>query len=190
MRRLLSKLLIFAQVAMGATYEIAEPDLLEEIKNREGIFLKKVREFSASIREPAGRSLIPARKNRVRYINPEYCLEENIFAYEKNSRYILYPEGFCFNPLDYIPYTPPKIIVFNPCRENEVKRVKQIADEESILVSAGCPIHKIRNLDRPVYLLTEELVKKLSLKHTISVISVEGSKIRVEEIKVDDSGGE
>ena len=180
-------------IAMAQTYEIAEPDLLKELEARkDGVisYLERRRgELEEKIENFEGERLTPASENRTYYIDPTYCLEENIY-YQKNEKWeILYPKGYCFNPIDYLPYDPPSMVVFNPCREEERKWVNDyVKDRIAILIVSGCPIKEVsrQGWERPVYYLLPELKERLYLKHTVSIISIDREKkaIKVEEVNV------
>lgn len=180
----------------AGVYEIAEPDLLEELEAQKDRIIshleRKKSELKERIESFEGERLSPAKENRTYYIDPTYCLEENIY-YQKDGRWeILYPKGYCFNPIDYIPYDPPPMVVFNPCREEERKWVKENYPD-AIFVSTGCPLKEVRKLGITTYFLTSELKEKLRLTETVSVVKVSRKKklIEVEVVKVggDRSGG-
>ncbi len=178
--------------AFAQTYDIAEPDFLEEIESKKDYVVSYLKEEVKRIKEEMenfeGEVLTPARENRVYYIDPTYCLEEDIYYPEGNEWKILYPKGYCFNPVEYIPYEPPPLVVFNPCRKAEREWVHEFMEEnEVILVASGCPVKEVRkqSWEVPVYYLLPYLKKKLGLKHTVSVVSIDKERkaIRVEEIK-------
>ena len=188
---------LLVEAVLAQTYEIAEPDFLEELessKERVIAFLEtKKEELKEKIENFKGEALSPAKKRRVYYVDPTYCLEENIY-YQKNGRWeVLYPKGYCFNPLDYISYDPPPMMVFNPCIEGEREWVRDyIKGKEAMLIASGCPIKEVskQGWDRPVYYLLPELKRRLRLRHTVSIISVDRERkaIKVEEIDVTSGG--
>jgi len=187
-------LLLLVGTVSGKVYEIAEPDLLEEIeKAKEKTLLVLRRELSKAqerLQDFKGEVLTPAKRRRVYYVDPTYCLEEDIYRLEGNSWKVLYPKGYCFNPISYIPYAPPPMVVFNPCRKEEKKWVEEYLKKEknAILVASGCPLKEVNAMgwQVPVYYLLPDLKKKLKLRHTISIVSVDRSKkaIKVEEVSV------
>jgi len=189
-------LLLLPVFVLGAVYEISEPDLLEEIESQKQEAFVKIRAYinrqKKIIENFEGEKLTPAKKYSVYEIDPTYCLEENIYTLENNKWKVLYPKGFCFNPVLYLP-KPPPIVVFNACKKEELLTLKKILKnlKNYILVSSGCPLREIKKLkfEKPVYLLTKELLESFRLKHTLSVISVDKQKgvIRVEEIPASSS---
>ena len=195
---LLLSLLLLSPSRGTEVYEIAEPDLLEEIEARKEEVFEKIEEVRKEVRETIenykGEELVPAEKNRKYVIDPTYCLEEDVYYLdeENNEWKVLYPKGYCFNPLYYVPYTPPPMVVFNPCRKEEREWVlERFSSENAILVSTGCPLKEVKKLGLTTYFLTPELKEKLRLKETVSVVSVNEKKkvIEVEVFRVDAGRG-
>ncbi len=190
MRKAVFILLLFLKLSQGVElYEIAEPDLLEEIRMRAESLTIPSQELKEKIESHEGFYLPPAKESKVYEVDPTYCLEEDIYYMNGDRWEVLYPKGYCFNPIDYIPYEPPPMVVFNPCRKEEREWVLK-RHGEAILVSTGCSLRKVREMGLKVYFLTEELVRKLSLEGTVSVIRVDRGrrKIVVEVVDVDSGG--
>ena len=186
-------LLLLSLSLRAEVYEIAEPDLLEEIEVQAKLLDKereKLREeFREMIESYTGEELVPAREDRKYTIDPTYCLPADIYYREGEEWKVLYPKGYCFNPVNHIPYTPPPMVVFNPCRKEEREYVLK-NHPRAILVSTGCPLKEVRKKGVRVYFLTEELKEKLRLTETISIVRVDREKglIEVEVLKVDGAG--
>jgi len=161
-------LLLVPLLAFGAVYEIAEPDLLEEIESKKEKVLKLLKNLKPSLPEPV--YLKPAKRNYSYTVDPTYCLEEPIYAYRDGRYEVLYPAGYCFNPLFYVPTGAPPIIVFDPCSEEQAKKVKGLLKRRpnALLLSAGCLKGNFEG--KAVYPLSEALVKRLALKETVSVV--------------------
>ena len=184
-RNLILLLLLILSPALSRVYEIAEPDLLEEIEAGIEVFRKNMekirKEFKNRIENFTGEVLPFAEKDRKYSVDPSYCLEKDIYYREEGEWKILYPKGYCFNPIDYLPYTPPPMVVFNPCRKEEREYVeKQYRNREVIFVSTGCPIKRVRKLGLKTYFLTKEIKDRFRLKETISIISVNKEKALIE----------
>jgi len=184
-------------VFAGQLYEIAEPDAFEEIGSafREGKIGEVVEETRRRVEDYSGEELPPAEESYTYEVDPTYCLEENIYYREGESWRVLYPEGYCFNPIEYVPYDPPPMVIFNACRKEEREKVSEIVKgmDSYMLVSSGCPVRRVSEIYRgiPVYILTPELRRKLDLRHTISLVLVdrERGRIRVEVLGAGGSGG-
>lgn len=187
-------LLVGIGFGKGKVYEIVEPDLLSEIERSKDRAISLMRREIEKAREKMenfkGEVLTPAKKRRVFYIDPTYCLEESIWAWQGNSLQVLYPKGYCFNPISYLQVDPPPMVVFNPCRKEEKAWVERFIkqNKNAVLVASGCPLKEVisQGWQVPVYYLLPDLKQKLRLRHTISIVSVDRSKkaIKVEEIDV------
>jgi len=176
-------------IAFAKVYEIAEPDMLEEIEAKRIKLVKRVAEEAIKAKDRfyslSGVSLSPSTKNYTYTVDPTYTLQTGIPIVDKKGNIvgILYPKGYRFNPLDYIRVKPPPMIIFNACDDREVFIVKKLMEEKKrltyILISAGCSIKQIKErrvynlLKHRIYLLTSELKDKLKLKHTISFVDVD-----------------
>lgn len=188
MRRFLTLLL--------AVYPIAEPDLLQEVESQKSRFISYLQKERERIKEEIlslkGEETTPAKKRFSYEIDPTYCLEKDIYTLQNNRWKVLYPKGYCFNPIFFNP-EPSPIFVFNACDKREREKVRELTKDlkDYILVSSGCPLKKIKNMkfEKPVYLLTSELQKKLKIRYTISKIFVDKEKgvIRVEVIPAKNS---
>lgn len=178
-------ILFFNYVVEAKLYDIVEPDALSEFEEKaKKIDIKKL--IPKPKIEPV--VLTPAKKKSVRYIDPTYCLDTDIKVPIDNRDIskgwrVLYPKGYCFNPIDYIPQLPPKIIVFNPCDKKEVEFVKKNGGPYDIYLMASCfkyPFEDKRFLSP----LSELSKKQFGLRHTISIIEVDKLKrsIKIEEV--------
>jgi len=194
MKKLWILLFLLSGVTIGKVYEIAEPDLLEELENSKDKAISYLRKETERLRKKledfTGEILTPAKEETVRYFYPTYCLKKDILYRDGEEWRVLYPKGYCFNPVEYIPYDPPPMVVFNPCRKEEREWVKEYLEKNgsALLVVSGCPIREVssQNWNVPVYYLLPYIKERFSLRHTISVLSIDRKKkaIRIEEISV------
>lgn len=198
--RLLYSGLLICSFAFAKTYEIAEPDFLSEIESKKFEFVKKIGKETEKAKErfysQKWVSLPPSKKDYVYYVDPTYTLERDIPKVNKKGQIvgILYKKGTKVNPLDYIQIKPPPMIIFNACDDRQVFLVRKLMKEKKrfnyILISGGCSINEIKekkvySLLERIYMLTDELVRKLKLKNTISFVDadLEKRRIKVEVIK-------
>ena len=190
-------------LTFAKTYEIVEPDLLSEIESKKYEFIQQFAKMSSKMEERfysiLGASLPPAKNNYIYYVNPTVTLKKDIPKVNKKGEIvgILYKKGTKINPLEHISVKPPPMIIFNACDDREVFIVKRLIKEKRLinyfLVSGGCSIKQIKdrkvyeNLKSRIYLLTDELVKKLNLKNTVSFVDVDlnRKRIKVEVYKKD-----
>jgi conjugal transfer pilus assembly protein TraW len=181
--------------SIAKTYDIAENDALEEMQERGKKILPKIKKEVEKEKEKLlnfkGAILKSATKNYTYYVDPTYTLEEDMMYYdEKEKKWkILYPKGYKVNPIQYIPYKPPPLIVFNYCNKNELNYVKNLIKNNPlnyILINSGCPLKDIKDTNLKVYFLTDDVKQKFKLKETISIIDVDMQKklIKVSVISV------
>lgn len=171
--------------SIAKTYDIIENDALEEMQERGQKALPKIKKEVEKEKEELlnfkGSPLKPATKNYTYYIDPTYTLEENMMYYdEKEKKWkILYPKGYKINPIQYIPYKPPPLIVFNYCNKDELNYVKNLIKNNPlnyILINSGCPLKNIKDTNLKIYFLTDDIKQKLKLKETISIVDVDMQK--------------
>ena len=197
-------LFIFPVLVLAETYPVAEPDPIEEItriaKQKETRIKEYIKTAGEKIWKYKAVYLPPASENTTRYIDPTYCLDRDIKipVTDKNNRIkgwkILYPKGYCFNPLDYITVTPPPMVIFNACREQELKYVEKVIYPDypdAIYIIAGCDLQNINKVAKKSFLqnlhwyfLTNYLKRRLNLRYTLSIVIVSHKKIKIREIKV------
>lgn len=173
-------------------YPIIEDDPIEEIEKREDEIVRKiekeVNKATERFLKEEGIKLKKAQKNFVYYVDPTYTLERDITYYDTNEKKwkVLYPKGYRFNPVDYIKVLPPPIVIFNPCDESEIKKVKEITGFNQLsymFISSGCsPVNTEQAVKRAkiedvmIYRLTKEIKDKLNIQYTISIAEVDKQK--------------
>ncbi|MDX4028411.1 hypothetical protein [Aliarcobacter skirrowii] len=184
------------------TYQIIEKDLIQEIEEKVPYIIERMeqdkKEIVKKIENMTGEKLTKATVNHTKYIDPTYTVNKDIPKYDRfgKKQGVLYPKGYKFNPIEFMKVTPPDLIVFNVCDEFENKYVEKLVKDEYeanmkdyMLVNSGCENEKVRksNFKGKVYFLTQEMVQKFQLKHTISIIFIdkELKKIAVKEIAND-----
>jgi len=190
--------ILLAGLSWATTYPVVEPDPIKELqqiaeKKRKEIpkLIEKARQKLLSYR---GEYLPPANQNATYSFKPIYCLKRDIVVPQNGKWIVLYPKGFCFNPLDYIRVAPPPIVVFNACRKEELQYVEKELypklSPNTLWTITGCSIKDMQKISKNSFLknvhwyfLTKELKNKLKLKYTISVISVD-LKVRKIVVKV------
>ena len=193
---LLSILIWFFPVSsMSATYPISEPDLLVEIRERAKHFdysaiRKKFEELYEHYKPKEIVQLPPAKGSYSYLVDMTYELPFDIPRVDRNGRIvgILYPKGFKFNPLKYIPVDPPVLIVFNGSRKEEVgwveKHFKDFPAYHKLIITDGNWQKLTKKFKEQVYFLTPRIKERLNLKETISVVRREGNYMKVKVIAV------
>ena len=178
----------------GNIYRIAEPDALKELEDKAASMDLKERikkeETTRKIeryRPSNAVSLPPAKKDGTSLADMTYTLE---FDIPDGKGGVLYPKGFIFNPLDYIPFSR-TIVVLNGAAENEInwftaseyyKRTDVV-----LLITDGMWKDLMHRFKRNVFYLTEPVRTRLRLSSTPSVIVKKDNKyMEVKEIHVPD----
>lgn len=179
----------------GNIYRIAEPDAFKELEDKAAsIDLKeriKKEETTQKIEQyhPSNIvSLPPAKKDRTFLVDMTYKLE---FDIPDGKGGILYPKGFVFNPLEYVPFSR-MIVVLNGAAENEVdwltaSEYYKRADV-MLLVTDGRwkdLLGRFKRFKRNVFYLTEPIATRFRVSATPSVIVKKDNKfMEVREIHV------
>jgi len=177
----------------GNLYEIAEPDFLEVIKMKaraleqdSDLIKKKMRKKVESYRPQNAVDLLPAKKDRIRLVDMTYTLKWDI---TDGTGGIVYPKGFRFNPLEYVPFNE-IIVVLNGAREGELQwfLASEYVDDPGVkvLLTLGKWEEVKKRLGRHVYYLTDFMAKRLHIEATPSVIRAKSNKyMEVREFKVE-----
>lgn len=175
---------------VGNTYKIVEPDAATEIQHKlskvdiERVRAELERKYK-NYRPEDWKSLPPATKNYSYLVDMTYTLERDIPEVDQNGKIIriIYPKGYQFNPLEYLPADPPPLVIFNGSIAKEREWVKKNYKENMnvMLVATEGDILKIsKELGRPVFYLKSIMAEKLNLKNTISVVHRDNKYMRVD----------
>lgn len=178
----------------GNTYPIAEPDALKELEDKAAsLDPDKVIDKKEAVRKiekyrPHNTVNLPsATEDKTFLVDMSYMLEVDIQDGKGN---ILYPKGFVFNPLEYVPFSR-TIVVINGAVEKEVgwftaSEYSRRADV-LVLVTGGTWKDLMGRFRRNVFYLTESVAKRLRLSATPSVIVKKDNKyMEVREVHVPD----
>jgi len=188
---------IFAQDmgVIGPTYDIAERDLLESIISRlqqmqaTGELAHHEEEYRRRVIEGIERprpvdGIKPTETERTFYIDPTYTLDRDIM--DENGR-ILFPAGTKVNPFDYDRMSK-VLLFFDASKEDQVTFAKRYIAQSKMPVKpilvGGEPLKLMREWKREVfYDQGGALSRRFSIKQTPAVISQEGRRIRVDEVR-------
>lgn len=172
----------------GKTYPIIERDALEEIQKRAAQVnwkstLDKVRpeEF-----RPQGLPDLPrAVDDRSFLVDMTYTLG---FDIPDGKGGTLYPKGYRFNPLDYLPFNQ-TLVVFDgddPLQTAWLKASGLLSKSDTmLLLSGGSFIDVGKGLNRLVYYATPQIVERFHLRVTPSIIQSRDNLMEVQEIRVE-----
>lgn len=176
---------------VGATYPIAEKDALKEIKERAGQIdwessvntgemKKKIAHF-----KPDGLKPLPsAEEDRIFSIDMSYTLQ---FDIPDGKGGILYPQGYTFNPLDYVVF--PQTLVFLDGQDrnqiNWFKSSEYFKDAGvTLLLTDGSYSELSQELNRPVFYTNALIIERLQLHAVPSVVKQKGGFMEVREIGI------
>lgn len=173
---------------VGATYRIAERDALAEIEQRaKSIDWSKVvkRKTIESYDGPPDRVHLPrAARDRRFPVDMTWTLAADI---PDGKGGVLYPQGYTFNPLDYISFTKTMVVIDG----NDPAQVKWFATSEykgridvMLLLTEG-PYRTLgKKLDVPLFYADSAIIERLQLSAVPSVVRQEGKVMVVNEFAV------
>lgn len=182
---------------IGPVYKIAEQDILEYIKER----LREMEKSGelAKWKEDSIRRQVEIFENpkpvpgikqadayRTFYVDPTYTLERDIIDENGN---VIYPAGYKVNPFDYENLT--KVLLFFDGRdEKQVEYARALIEnsEKEIkpILVGGKPFDLMRKWKRIVfYDQGGVLSRKLHIEKVPAIVSQEGKRLRIDEIKID-----
>ena len=184
------------EIFIGNTYDFAEQDLIEAIKqyiknNKQEIQNKiakdreKVKNKAINFQPKGMKKLSPAKKDNTFYPDLTYTLKKDISDIKGN---IVYQKGFTFNPLKYTRLSY-GIVVINGNRKKEIDWLKKSnlinTIAYRIFLSDGNYHTLMNDLKQPVFYCLPQIVERFKLKHTPSIITQIGEKMEVTEICID-----
>lgn len=180
--------------AIGPTYQIKEPDMLDWIEARvkakvdSGEVLRYQKQQTEKIKQklmnPAPlKSVSKAIRNNSFFFDPTFLVEENV---TDDKGRILVPAGTTINPLDRVALTRP-LIFFDATDPAQVEFAKKKLDSlvglaEPILV-AGSYFDLMKKWQITVYFDQQAaLIRKFGIRHVPAVVSQDGKRLRIDEI--------
>jgi conjugal transfer pilus assembly protein TraW len=180
---------------LGPTYEIVEPDMLEEIQKRlkkmeaSGEMAKKIEEAKArsirSIENPIPvRGLGKSMTNRTYYFDPSIRAEEDI---KDPSGQVIVKAGTMVNPFDYASMNQ-WLLFFDGSDPRQVELAEKIGEKyqwelKPILVK-GPPLEISRKWKRQVFFdQGGYLVRKIGIQNVPALVTQEGREMRIDELR-------
>lgn len=173
---------------VGATYQIAERDALTEIEQR-----AKSIDWSKAVKRktiegydgPPDRMHLPrAARDRRFPVDMTWTLAADI---PDGKGGVLYPQGYTFNPLDYISFTKTLVVIDG----NDPAQVKWFATSEykeridvMLLLTEGPYRTLEKKLDVPLFYADSAIIGRLRLSAVPSVVRQEGKVMVVNEFAV------
>lgn len=180
--------------AIGTTYSIDEPDMLEWIEKRvkakvdSGEVLRyqqqQAEKMKKKLSNPEPLKMVSkALKSRTGYYDPTFTVDENVL--DDQGR-ILVLAGTTINPLDRIGLSRP-LVFFDARDVAQVQFAKKFIDRRSGLVQpilvGGSYFELMKAWQTPVYFDQQgTLVRKLGIQHVPAIVIQEGKRLRIDEI--------
>ncbi len=190
-----------AALICGKTYPIAEPDMRVEAHTKaktlmhSKAFIKrlenKMKEQSLRYKPSYLEYLPPSKKSFSYKFDVLYTLPFDIPRVDKTGKVIgvLYPEGFTFHVMRYIPYFQ-TLVVFDIKNGLERKWVKKRYKDNygvkllSVSGDASDLLTLAKEMKRPVFFDIDKLNKRLDIKYTVSIVSKDKSNPDFIDIRV------
>jgi hypothetical protein len=167
-------------VVIGNTFDIAEPDVLEEIKarastaNLQDLAKKNPGEWSGF----QSGALPPTQEARTRWHRPHYVLEQEI---ADHTGRVLYPKGYAFNPLAYF-QLPSRIVVIGDSPDYIAWLRQHAHPLDMVLTAGGDPMALSERYGRPVFLLEPTLRERLAVQVVPSIVQQKGDALSIQEL--------
>jgi conjugal transfer pilus assembly protein TraW len=181
--------------AVGSTYEIAEPDLIEVIRSRleamsrSGELARKQIEYRDRVvrgieRPKPIKGIGPTHSPRTFHVNPGMVLAQDI---RDAAGQLLFAKGTQVNPLDLVSLSK-RLIFFDARDDRQVAFVKAAVNDSPIsskpILVAGQPLELMRNWKRPVYFdQGGTLVKRFGIRQVPAIVSQDGKRLRIDEVR-------
>ena len=177
---------------VGKRYPIKERDALDEIeaRARKVNWKKEEAKIKPENHRPAGlRNLPRVKKAKSFLVDMSYTLDTDI---PDGKGGILYPRGYSFNPLDYVPFRE-TLVVINAEDKEQVEWFKKSPYagrfDTKLLITKGSFVDTIKTVKQAAFYAAGKIVDRLQLKAVPSVVREEGRYMRVDEILVPKGNG-
>ena len=181
----------------GATWPVAEPDLLEEIELRlvEMQRSGELARLEDEARSRARRTLeepdpvpgiAPAREHRSRLFDPSIAVARDI---RMSDGVLIVAAGTRVNPLERLPLTRDLVFV-DGRRAAEIAWALAHERPAKIVLLAGRPLDLMRRHRRPFFFDTGgRLAARFGIGLTPSLVEQEGTRLRITEFRLNDVDG-
>lgn len=180
---------------IGKTYDIAERDLIEVIKDKlrhmekTGELAKRQTEYKnrvmSGIEHPRPIPGIQATETaNTHYYDPSIVTDKDI---ADATGKILYPRGTRVNPLDYIGWN--KYLLFVDARDQKQldmsKRIMATSDKPvKLVLVAGEPLNLMRKWKKQVYYDQGGiLARRFAITQVPAIVRQEGRRLRIDELR-------
>jgi len=169
-------------LTLGQTYDIVEPDVLEEIKQRaQGVDWQAVYQKDPTSWGGFQSPRLPnARHQQVREHKPVYIVEQDVIDRQGQ---IIYPKGYVYNPLQYL-QLPSRIIFIGRSEAHLIWLNTVINETDTIITAGGDPITLSKKIGRPVFLLNERWLQRFNLQVVPSIVEQHKDRLLITEYAI------
>jgi len=169
-------------ITIGPTFTIAEPDTLEEIKQRAGfVDWKSWLMRTDPERAPAFQSVdLPhAAKDRSFLFDPTYTLPRDLVG---RGGQVLWPKGTTVNVYERIRTTSRTIVIADdPDHFLWLRDVAKPQAGDRVFLAGGNVLVRMRAEQRRLYVLDARVVERFWLAAVPAIVRQEGNRLRVTE---------
>ena len=177
----------------GATWPVAEPDLLAEIETRLGDMRRsgELDHLQDAARTRARQSLeepppvpgvVPAREGTSRLIDPSIVVGQDIHGPDGA---LIAAAGTRIDPFEHVPFTRALLFV-DGRREAEIAWALARPGANKIVLLSGRPLELMRRHRRPFFDLGGQLTERFAIRATPTLIERDGAHLRLTEFPLDD----
>lgn len=172
-------------VIIGQTFPIAEPDAMQEIKQKAAAvdwnaFVKKSPASGYSAFNSL--SLPRAEKNETHLFDPTYTLPYEI---RDDQGKVLYPAGFKINVYEKL-YFPGRYIVVtdSPDDLRWLDEVAKPGDNDKVFLAGANPVLLRQSTGRKTFVLEERSKERFGIERVPCIVQQEGLMLRVTEYAI------
>ena len=180
--------------AIGPTYPIAEPNLLQVILDRlqaaqrSGELDRVNRQAQQRLRDqvenpPPVTQVAKTTQARSFHFDPSLQVTQAIT--DADGR-VLVPPGTTINPLDVVPLSRPLLFV-DARDESQLKRARRLIDERQgqlkLILTGGSYLELMKRWQRPVFYDQRGLlVQRLGIRQVPALVTQDGRRLRIDEL--------
>jgi len=177
-----------AEVVLGPTYPIVEPDTMSEIHDKAAAFdwhqwmTRDPEKFAAFQSAPLPR----ATRNSTRLFDPTYALPQDIVGQDGR---VLYPKGYLVNVYKTL-HVPNRYIVIQG-RDSDYRWLRDVAKPmpgDKVLLAGGNVLDERQRMHLELFMLDQRFIERFGLRSVPAIAQQEGEMLRVTEYFVRTEG--
>ncbi|MFO1259334.1 MAG: conjugal transfer protein TraW [Gammaproteobacteria bacterium] len=174
----MSGMLMAESMTIGKTYPVIEKDALAEIEEKAAHtnWQQALKTEPKTWQATQAFYLPNASESIQRTHVPWYTTQ---FDIKDGMGRVIYPKGFTFNPLVYI-RMPQRIVVTSPQNYTIIK--DKLLASDLILLTEGSAVELSEQLQRPIFVLDQQLKERLGLRVQPAIITQSGAQFVIDEI--------